>query len=370
MKKIISFILAIVMLISLTGCSISEEDLNNAGDKIGDYLLQKAKDQWCDHTVAYKYNGDKNQVTCKCGSESISDLSYGDFVGLLNVWQKKSLLNTDSWWQDENLYHAEMYLKYRGVDANYINLVYNLPDKLVEGEDAQSKLALIEECFTILGKMTPFVDTYAKHLEGKIDLWQAYYEIYKSKEGKVDYDSNAGVKLNCAETVSKSVKITNSAITAYNFLTTTEDPEEACMKFLDEVEDIIGYAPAHFEVYYTVMLDALRYSLENFFQAYADYTFTMDTYKAAVDNGDGCFTRTSGWSQFQNCHNWEQYLEGVNGTEGTEFLPSLEEAVEAYNESSELGQQLLSKYIVFRMNKIFQENLGISYEEYVKSLEE
>lgn len=369
MKKIISFVLIVVMLMSFAGCSITEEDLSEAGDKIGDYLIQQAKDKWCDHTVAYKYDKNTNEVTCKCGTESIADLSYTDFVNVLSVWQKKSLVNTDSWWQDEKLYHAEMYLTYRGIDANYINLVCNLPEKLVESEDAPNKLALIEECFTILGKMTPFVDTYAKHLEGKVELWTAYYEIYKMKENKVDYDINAGVKLNCAETVSKSVKIANSAITAYNFLTTTDDPGEACMKFIEEVEDIIGYAPAHFEVYYTVMLDALKFSLESFFQAYADYTFTMDTYEAAIANGDGCFTRTTGWSQFQNCNNWEKYLEGVNGTEGTDFLPSLEEAVTAYNESSELGQQLLSKYIVFRMNKIFKENLGITYEEYVRSLE-
>lgn len=370
MKKALSFILVIAMLLSFAGCTITEEELSDAGDKIADYLLQQAKDKWCGHAAAYKYDENTNQVTCKCGTENFPSLSYEEFVDLLSVWQKKSLLNIDSWWQDENLYNAEKYLTYRGVDANYIKLVYNLPDKLVESEDATSKLALIEECFNILDNMTPFTDAYATHIEGKIELQTACYKLYELNKNNVEYDHSTGAKLNCATTISKSIPVANSAIAAYNLLTTTDDPAEACMKFLDEVEDIIGYAPDHFVVYYTVMLDALRFSLESFFEAYADYTFTMDTYEAAIKNGDGCFTRTTGWSQFQNCNNWDQYLEGVHGTEGTDLLPSLEEAVEAYNDSSELGKELLSKYIVFRMNKIFQENLGISYEEYVRSLEE
>ena len=360
------------LVVSFVTSAINEHWLENFVVDLGHDLIGSIFQ--CDHDTPHAYDEKENIVTCKCKDKEFQDLSYEEFVDVLSFGQKKSLFNADSWGFTENQYHAKLYLTYCGVNADYLNLVSKLPKKLVAQKDTDQIIAGVEKCFSLLGSLTVFTDSYATHLEGKEKLQSQFLDLYKASEDMVNtLDFNTAKKRICADTISKSIGISNSAIVAYKFLDAAENPEDvetACKAFLDTVKDATGYGPDVMSIYFTVMLDTLSYSLDHFFVVYQDYHFSKEVYNAAIENGDGFFTRIDGdWERFGDSAAWESALANTQGTEGVFGLPSLEEAIYAYTEASDLGKQLLSKYIVFRLNKIFSSQLGITYEEFVTYLE-
>lgn len=378
MRKTISILLIVGILFSFSGCSTEGLNIDSFIDDIDiDEViailsnLGEGENYDCDHSEAYEYNEDDNTVTCECGSVSITGLSYSEFVDVLSPKQKKVAPDVNA-----RIYYAELYFAYNGIQVNFLNLIQNLPKDVVEKEDTLNEIFVaLSKCCSALGYIDPVAEAYKEHLEGKEELETAYYKLSENLNDKETlkvgmYEYPKAEQMIYADALSKSFSVLNSAVSVYNFLDTSEeDPEKACMDFVKLVGDIIGYAPDHYGAYYTIMIDALSFTLEKFFEEYKQYEFQQEVWDAAINNRDGCFTNTTGWNAFQWCSEWEKYLEGVEGTEGTDMLPSVEDAIAAYKDVSDAGKELLSKYIVFRLNKIFKEELGISYAEFVKLLQ-
>lgn len=202
MKRLIAILLVFSMSISMTGCNVSKEDLEDAakdvakevvGDAVDDAissvedgLNQKKEEiseslnqnlveipkestenkgsglsaQYCNHDEPYSYQKDENSVTCKCGSQTFEEIDYETFKSIIPPY---SLFNIGIGITKKE-YYADKYSTYRDMCVCELDLGEDSYDTYIFNDSTEDYSIYCSECYVSYPvkdlKFSIFLDYY------------------------------------------------------------------------------------------------------------------------------------------------------------------------------------------------------------------
>lgn len=368
MRRSISVLLIIALLMSLTGCNIDTnqigEDIKNeasvlvsgiideAADHIEEEIDQaieegkkKASNWWgdligCNHEPK-SYLQKKNTVVCACRANQFSNLDYDTFVSCVS-WHNTIFKNKDQ-------YCAEAYLKYRGVNAAFFDLM----DQMDLGSDYQETLNKLGEVHDVLKKLNI----------GKT-VWINFVGNADAIEEVTKFD----------KVLDTSLTIVDSVIHLHKMLDAKEEPYEACDQFIETVKGPVGLLNGATGIYLSVGLSSLKTVLDAYKIGSQAHLKNLEyTAALSMDPADGPLITK--WISIKETEiYWKQALtyEHIMGTKKIEglALPSLPEIVAEYENFSDSGKAFSGEYILFCLDYVFEDIFGITYQEYIAYLNE
>lgn len=390
MKKCISILLIIALCFSLAGCPVSSEEakkraeaeaekakdefiqgtvdyvqgeidntvnqitgeVNNAfgqaTDKITSLLPDggEAKSSWkgdllgCSHEP-HDYKKDKNTVVCLCGANTFSNLDYNTFASCVSGW--------DYLFQNEKRYKVEAFLKYRGFPPVFFELTKKYKIK----GDYAAFWKNLEDLSENLNKLN-IITTVFVNLTGTAD------EAFQ----KADFDNKFGTTLT----------IVQSVINMHQMVNSKKDPYEACNEFIETVKGpitLLSGATGGANTFTLVGLNSLQFVLSEYKVSMSSHMRGIDYNALALNEEDGAFTKQ--WvniekgKRFWNRKLTYEHIMGTNVNSDLK-LPSLPSIVEEYPRLSDQGKAFAGEYILYCLDRVFDETLGITYEEYIEIL--
>lgn len=373
MKRLLAVVLAISLVFSASGCAINfdaEAFFKYAGDQISqnfnayvDDAISNAEEEvanwfddlwdticfWktspkeCDHTPK-QYIKKENIIICECekysfASVDLPELSYKTFESYINWW------DLDTWFKDKDKYAVEAFLKFKGVNNSFFNLL-----------DAVDLDGNYSETLSNPGKMCDFFEntnvagTVYVNFIGSADLIE--------EKGKFD------------ETFQASLLTVNALVHLHKMLDANDNPYDACDEFIATIKEPIGTISGTDGVLVVAGLESLQTVLDAYKVGYVAHLKEVDYTGFASQDGNGQFIT---WDDLRLDENkWKllisfEHIMGIEKREGTN-LPSLSEILAVYSNFSIEGKAYASQYILFCLDYIFEETLGISYDEYINYL--
>lgn len=353
MKRV--FLIAIIgVLLCFSGCT--QEDREVLGSMVAGEIKNGIMDQICGH-IPVIYIESENRLTCICRTKEFPDENYDTFIKCLDYENEKWYRKIEIWLKGgKQKYYIEKYINYREVDPVFLSLAEKI-DNSTSGEKHSW-----DEIVTKIDNAGEILD----YLESPLEINRIYADIIGDTETGELIETVADFN----DTLSNALEITSKAVhfaRDFNGIVNSEEGEEALMAFIDVVKDCTEDLP-----YFSTMLDVLKPTLEKYLEGYENWKFMLDVTDLGVLD-DPVFSRKQ-WAHFGMKAKWEEELAEVSGAEGTDFMPSLQEAIDVLDDSealnSEEGKAAVMKYIIFRLDLIFNDAMGIGFEEYVKMLGE
>ena len=295
----------------------------------------------CSH-MPYKYNKKKNVITCKCGTKNFAsldlpELDYKTFATYISVW--------DTLFQNRDQYGVEAFLRYKGINESFF--------VLVEAIDIDSNY---EQTLDKLEKLSNSI----KNLNIAGTVWVNFIGSADLVDEKVKFDKIFGT----------SLTVVQSLIHLHMMLDANSDPYAACDEFIETIKGPVGLISGAQGIYLVVGLESLKTVLDAYELGSKAHLKEVDYTWYASQKGNGALIT---WDDLRlDKYKWKGMLtyEHVMGMEKNEAtnLPSLNEILEEYPNFTIEGQAYASTYILFCLDLIFEETLGISYTEYIDVL--
>lgn len=378
MKKSIFILLIVAIVWTMMGCdlSVDTDALKKETEEIANELVEDAMEGatevvedkvdetvnqaeqlktnvlgkiiGCDHEPK-NYKKKKNTVFCRCGANKFDNLTYKEFSSCVSFWDKGI--------QNKDQYCVKAYVQYRGVDPVYLEFASMLPKKNKNKKDLDAQLQNLEEWVGKAGEV--------------LDANEFYGEIANDSEAVELIQSTSGF----TGVLGDAITLTRLAVSLNNLSKNNEEPAKLCDDFITFVGICTGDNPL-----FANQLDALSETLNIFWKYYEKRAVHIETVGLNQKNNGPVAT----WGHFESPELWEDELKKVKDLEVVYYnpeepnlkenkkYPSVEEVCEAMqnNELDEQGKYLASEYIMYRINLYFEDLMGITLEEYVKSLGE
>lgn len=372
MKKNILALFVIAIVWVLVGCSaestdeiingaeqivgeLAEDAVNGAVEIVEDKVDEKINqveqfktNAWgnfigCNHEPK-NYKPKKNMVFCKCGANKFDNLTYEEFSSCVSFWDKGI--------EKKDIYCAEAFLKYKGVNPIFFELMDEL-DLKTHYSETLTKLEKLSEDINKLNIGKTVLVNYV----GGADL-----------EDKVaKFDNVFGT----------SLTVVQSVINLHQMMDEKEDPFKACDEFIETVKGPIGLLSSATGGANTFTIVGLN-SLQTVLSAYqighdANKKNLEYTSELSKDPADGALITK--WISIKETEvYWKQVLtyEHIMGIDMVDELklPSLQEIMAEYEGLSSSGKAYADEYIIFCLDFVFEDTLGISYQEYIQFLSE
>lgn len=379
MKKFVAVLLVIAAVIALAGCDVQfdkdavkdqiqdhlQDQIDDAKDQLEDQIqnqidgvkqeaangidrllmdigVKKTTPEYCSHTPK-EYNEARNTVLCACGETAYAELNYKDFQGTVpfGFW------HFSTWGKDKHEYCANKFAQYRGVDPALITML----DKLDLDSDYTETLSKLDEIIVLMNnvRMGAFVLANAASNADQVTIVQ-------------NYDTLLG----------NALTITRGLIHLHQMLDEDNDPFEACDAFIETVKAPVSLLNGPTGIHTAVGLNSLQTALSAFQLGYEERMKFIDFAGLATkpNTPDGQFAID--WTDLgKSTREWKNSLkyEHVMGTEKPDLdVPTLAQICAIYPTLGEDGKAFAGQYIIFCLDLIFEETLGISYTDYVKYL--
>ena len=335
------------------------EEIENVEEYIPT-LIGKNNSVWgwiigCTHTP-HKYYKNDNVIKCECrknkfSGQDMANLSYNQFVS--SYIRKSDIRFKDS--EGKKAVCVESYLTFMGVDPVFLDIANKIalqnPDH--ELDDAIAKVSALT---SVVGLMEETL---------KADAFYA----------KVIDDNNALPLIESAgkanEILGKALTVTEFALHLSKMVNCTDDPAEGCTQFIMAVKAVV---PDEF-YYFADMLDALQQSLDMFWTGVKNYEHTLKIHELAFKDGGTPFARDD-WSDFGRINYldyWDRltydHIMGITDKQDRELLlPSLPEILEVYDTFNDEEKAFAQEYMLFCLDRVFEEAIGFTYQEYISYL--
>lgn len=295
----------------------------------------------CKHHL--KYNERKNVLKCTCGanvftSGDVPDWDYETFCAC--VPKLKSLYDKRG---------SEYFLKFKGLNEGFFEFMENLEKATPDEINTEKMLALAE----MLDKVK-MADTVYINYMGTAD------EIADAEE----FDDK----------FADTLDVVSGLLHLNRMIEEKQDLNTACDEFLETVKTAVGSANSvtgGANTFLLVGLDSLKPVLDAYIKGAEDVQKRYDVQDIVLADLDIEFSGT--WEHMMRSNaQWDsmitfEHILDIRKVEGLK-LPSLSEAVERYPYLTPEGQAVTDRYNLFCMNYVFEETLGISYEQYVNMM--